>query len=119
MEDNEPFIVIRNYQPGDELGCRQVVHEGIMSTVKPAFFAALTREVTFQIIIIMAAIMFVFMGLPPTICLLSIPISVFIIFISVYLAHITKAYGMTDDIQNIPRHFMSSQYTGMTILTVR
>ena len=108
----QPFIVIRNYKPGDESGCKQVVHEGIMSTVNPAFFAALTREVTFQIIIIMAAIMFVFMNFPPIVCLLSIPISVVIIYISIYFAHITKAYGQTDDILNIPRHYMSSQYTG-------
>lgn len=106
------FILIRSYQQGDEIACREIIREGVMATVLPAFFAALTREVTFEIIIIMAAFMFVFMGLSPTICLLSIPISVLIIFLCVYLSHITRAYSVSEELMNIPKNFLSSKNTG-------
>jgi hypothetical protein len=62
--ENSGVLLIRDYRPGDELSCSEVVHEGTMSTVNRAFFSALIREVTFQLMVLASAVMFIFMGLP-------------------------------------------------------
>lgn len=61
-------LLIRDYRPGDELSCSEIVHEGTMSTVNKAFFSALIREVTFQLMVLASAVMFIFMGLPLQVC---------------------------------------------------
>lgn len=114
--NSEPCTVyIRNYYPGDGLQCRRILHVATMSTVWVAFRSALTREITLQLIVVLTAIMFVFFGLTPSLCLLSIPSSALIIFLAVYGAHYFKAMTMSEDLQNIPQTYMSSQFTGLLL----
>lgn len=105
-------VVIRNYYPGDELQCRRILHTATMSTVWVAFRSALTREITLQLIVVLTAVMFVFFGFSPSLCLLSVPLSAFVIFLAVYGAHYFKAMTMSQDLLNIPQTYMSSQFTG-------
>ena len=51
------FIVIRDYKPADDLQCNQVAWEGAMATVNSAFVAGLMRELTFQMMILLSAVM--------------------------------------------------------------
>ncbi|KAK6622211.1 hypothetical protein RUM44_002018 [Polyplax serrata] len=111
MAEEDQFVVIRVYQKHDEKECFQLLREGVMSTVQPSFLTALTREVTFQIIITMAAVMFVFIGLSPTICILSIPATVVVIYVSVYIAHVKRASALAFDASDIEKTFLSSKYT--------
>lgn len=117
MEEDQ-FVVVRTFKPGDESECGNLVYEGVMSTVRPAFFNALTREVTFQIVITTAAVMFVFIGLSPTISLSSVPATVVFIFICVYFSHLQRAAVVKNEALNITKHFLSSRYTGMNLFYV-
>lgn len=116
LEENcERFVVIRYYKPGDEAQCRQLVYYGTMSTVMPAFYSALHKEITLQLVVVITAIMFVFLGFSPFSCLLSFPATVLLLYISIYTAHFIKAQTMTQDILNIPQHYMSSDYSGFWV----
>lgn len=111
MSDEDHFVVIRVYQPSDEAECSKLIQEGVMSTVRPSFFTALTREVTIQVIITMAAVMFVFIGLSPTICILAVPVTIILIYIGVYVGHLIKVSSLADEAAQIPKTFLSSKYT--------
>lgn len=108
-------IVIRDYRPGDELYCKEILREGTMSTVNTAFVAGLTREITFQAMVVTSAVMFIFMGVPLSVCLGSIPVVIVLMYIIIYLAHAVKTLEMMQDISNIPRFYMSSDYTGFWV----
>lgn len=114
----EHFIVIRDYKPGDELQCREIIKDGTMATVNTAFLAGLTREITFQIMILTAAVMFIFFGFPFTICLGSIPGVILFVYFSIWSAHMYKYLEMSQDLSNIPRVYMSSDFTGFWVAEV-
>lgn len=109
------FIVIRDYKPVDELQCSQVIWEGTMSTVNTAFVVGLMREITFQMMILFSAVMFIFFGFPLSLCLCSIPGVIILIYFFVWCAHIFNALEIQQDVSNIPRVYMSSNFTGFWI----
>ncbi|XP_049947347.1 probable N-acetyltransferase camello [Schistocerca serialis cubense] len=112
-------VVIRYYQPGDQLQCQEIVKEGIMSTVNTAFFAGLLREITFQSIILVSALLFIFVGVPFRICFLTVPASViFIVYGGIYFAHVMRAMEVSQEIADIPRVYMSSRDTGFWVAEV-
>lgn len=112
------FIVIRDYRPGDESQCQGVIEEGAMSTVNTAFFTGLTREVTFQSMILTSAIMFIFLGLPFSLCFASIPIVIVLMYIFIYVGHLYNAFEVSQEITNVPRVYMSTEYTGFWVAEV-
>lgn len=111
-------VVIRDYRPGDELQCQEIIREATMSTVNTAFFSGLAREITFQLMVLAAAVMFIFLGLPFKFCFSAIPGVIVFIYGCVYLAHSFKALELTQDINNIPRVYMSSDSTGFWVAEV-
>jgi Predicted acetyltransferase len=112
------FVVIRDYRPGDDIFCREIIKEGTMSTVNTAFFAGLTREITFQTMIFTSAVMFIFFGFPFSVCFGSIPVVIILMYIFIWMGHTYKALEMTQDISNIPRVYMSSEYSGFWVAEV-
>ncbi|XP_018910664.2 N-acetyltransferase family 8 member 3 [Bemisia tabaci] len=112
------YIVIRDYQPGDELQCQEVVKEGTMSTVNAAFFAGLTREITFELMVLMSALMFIFFGFPFSVCFASIPVVIALMYCCIYAGHSFKAMEMLGDLSNIPRVYMSNDHTGFWVAEV-
>ncbi|XP_069690206.1 N-acetyltransferase family 8 member 3-like [Periplaneta americana] len=109
------LVVIRYYKPGDELLCREIIREGTMSTVNTAFIAGLTREITFQTMILTSAMMFIFLGVPFGVCFWSIPAVIVLMYVFIWLGHTYKALEMTEDVSNIPRVYMSSEFTGFWV----
>ncbi|CAB3386009.1 Hypothetical predicted protein [Cloeon dipterum] len=111
-------LLVRDYQPGDELSCAEIVHEGAMSTVNMAFLYALIREVTFQLMVLSSAVMFIFMGLPLTACLYVIPGVIVFMYLAVWGGHVFKALEQQQDARNVPRAYMSSENTGFWVAEV-
>ncbi|KAG8233681.1 hypothetical protein J437_LFUL014123 [Ladona fulva] len=109
------FVVIRDYRPGDEAQCKELVREATMSTVNSSFITGLTQEITFQGIVVCAAVMFIFMGLPLTYCLAAIPVVVFLMYVFIWLGHTMKAIELTQEMNNIARAYMSSKRTGFWV----
>lgn len=55
-----------------------------------------TIQIFIQLVVLIAAFMFIFLGLPLTICLMSLPLVVLIIYISVYSAYFAKALELSN-----------------------
>lgn len=95
------IVVIRQYKPGDELNCRSIIKDGIMSTLNSAFFGNLLKEVTFQVMILFAAISFIFFGMPLTVCLLVIPGVIVLTYIVTYVSYTAKVMDAELEISSI------------------
>ncbi|XP_059469444.1 uncharacterized protein LOC132193084 [Neocloeon triangulifer] len=111
-------LLVRDYRPGDEISCCEIVQEGTMSTVNRAFVSALIREVTFQLMVLASAIMFIFMGLPLKACLYVIPGVIVFMYLAVWGGHMFKALEQQQDVRNVPRMYMSSENTGFWVAEV-
>lgn len=127
-----PFIVIREYRPADDIACRELIKNYVMSFATGAFVSCLFREVSktqkknkkkiklgliqnqivtkhnfisfrqifIQLIVLVAALMFIFLGVPLMFCLASVPIVCIILFGSVY----TTYFGKAMDLASQPMH---------------
>ena len=78
------FVVVRPFVPEDELECKSIAHQSIMSTVQRTFFTALLRETTFQLMIFFAAILFIIVNVPFGYCIMSVPLTVMLVYTSVW-----------------------------------
>ncbi|XP_046396247.1 uncharacterized protein LOC124163406 [Ischnura elegans] len=112
------IVVIRDFQPGDDVYCKELVREATMSTVNASFMTGLTQEITFQGIVICAAVMFIFLGVPLSYCLAAIPVFLFLMYIFIWLGHTMKAIELTQEMNNIARMYMSSKHTGFWVAEV-
>ncbi|XP_031847269.2 N-acetyltransferase family 8 member 3 [Nomia melanderi] len=105
------IIVIRSYKPGDEINCKELIKSGVMSSLNSTFFGIVFKELTFQMMILFAAIMFIFFGLPLTICFLVIPLVVFLVYVGTYIGFTTKTMEVNEEVSNIPRVYMSNAFS--------
>ncbi|XP_076619403.1 uncharacterized protein LOC143340892 isoform X2 [Colletes latitarsis] len=105
------IIVIRSYRPGDEINCKEIVKAGVMSSLNLTFIGIALKELTFQLMILFAAIMFIFFGLPLTVCLLVIPIVIISVYVGTYIGFTMKAMEVNEEVSNIPRIFMSNAFS--------
>lgn len=97
------IIVVRSYKPGDEINCRELVKAGVMSSLSSTFLGIVFKELTFQLMILFAAIMFIFFGLPLTVCILVIPFVIFLVYVGTYIAFTVKTIEVNEEVSNIPR----------------
>ncbi|XP_008215594.1 N-acetyltransferase family 8 member 3 isoform X1 [Nasonia vitripennis] len=105
------IVVIRPYKPGDEFNCHEMIKDGVTSSINSAFFGNLFKEITFQVMILMAAIMFIFFGMPFTVCLLVIPLVIIMTYVGTYLAYTAKAMEVDQEVSNIARTYMSNAFS--------
>lgn len=105
------IIVIRSYKPGDELNCRNIIKEGVMSSMNAAFLGNVVKEFTFQMMILVAAVLFIFFGLPFLICFTAIPAVIFFTYLASFIAHTTKVMEVYQEIDNISRLYMSNAFS--------
>lgn len=97
------IVVIRAYKQGDEFNCHEMIKDAVVAPMNSAFLGNLFKEITFQVMILLAAIMFIFFGMPLTICLLVIPIVIAMTYIITYAAFTTKAAEVDQEVTNIAR----------------
>jgi hypothetical protein len=97
------IVVIRAYKQGDELNCHEIIKDGVISSLNSAFIGNLLKEITFQVMILLAAVMFIFFGMPFTVCLLVIPIVVILTYIGTYVVFTSKVVEVEQEISNIAR----------------
>ncbi|KAF5288424.1 hypothetical protein FQR65_LT02076 [Abscondita terminalis] len=85
------FIVIREYRSNDFYSVSDVIRNAYLSSVFTTWCNALTREITFQLIVMSAAILFIFFGVPLQYCLISIPVVLLVIYLVIYSSYLMKA----------------------------
>lgn len=98
-------VAIREYKYNDAPLVNELVKNGYLSNVNGAWCTALFKEVgilfrpktpnvsqiTFQLVVMTAAIMFIFVGVPFFYCLSAVPVVMLIIYVAVYLSFYAKA----------------------------
>lgn len=104
-------IVIRGYKPTDELYCKELIRRSVMSPLNATFVGIIFKEITFQLMILFAAIMFIFFGLPFTVCLLVVPTVFVCVYIGTYMAFATKVMQVNEEVSNISRSYMSNAFS--------
>ncbi|KAJ8688041.1 hypothetical protein QAD02_023836 [Eretmocerus hayati] len=105
------IVVIRPYKPGDEFNCRDLIKDGVLSSRNNAFMGNLLKEVTFQVMILSAAVMFIFFGMPLTVCLAVLPMVVFLTYFVTYIAFAAKSMEVDQEVSNIARTYMSNAFS--------
>ncbi|CAH1953769.1 unnamed protein product [Acanthoscelides obtectus] len=78
------YIVIREKKDQDTPALSEVVRNAYLSNVSHSWQNALFSEVTFQMIIITSALLFIVLGVPLLYCLIAIPIVIFGTYILIY-----------------------------------
>ncbi len=97
-------VLIRSYRYGDDNQIKSLNTEGAMGTVWPFFLASARREAIAQIVLMVAALLFIVVGLPLHYSLISLPLVMFLLFVGVWIGHrvkITKGHGDLNDVQNM------------------
>ncbi|XP_011684971.1 PREDICTED: probable N-acetyltransferase CML3 [Wasmannia auropunctata] len=104
-------VIVRAFKPGDETGCKELIRDSVMSSLGATFCGMLFKEITFQLIILLSAIMFIFFGMPLTVCLSIVPVVVVLMYAGTYVSFATKLTEINAEVNNIPRLYMSNAFS--------
>ncbi|KYQ55338.1 hypothetical protein ALC60_05767 [Trachymyrmex zeteki] len=105
------IVIVRAFKPGDETGCKKLIRDCVMSSLGATFCGMLFKEITFQLIILLSAIMFIFFGMPLTVCLLVVPVVIALIYVGTYATFAAKLTEINGEVTNIPRLYMSNAFS--------
>jgi len=105
------IVVIRPFRPQDNHEVQALIRESTMSTVRSFFIQALMREIYFQSIIMTAAIMFIFVGVPFYWTVSAIALVTVVFYLVIIGAHSYRARYHTGDLQDILSTYLSSNKT--------
>ena len=94
-------FVIRPYNARDKDAVKELLNEATMSTVHRFSVIAIRRDVVAQSVLIMAASIFILIGLPLHYCLVTFPGIVAFVYFSVWLTHKVKVWTTHGDLDNI------------------
>jgi len=109
------FVVVRPYIPGDEMECKNIANQSIMSTVQRTFFSALFRETTFQLMIFCAAILFIIVGVPFGYCIMSVPLTALLIYTSVWSVKVVTSMEIQHEISIAKQLYQQSDKTNLFV----
>ncbi|XP_011865570.1 PREDICTED: probable N-acetyltransferase CML3 [Vollenhovia emeryi] len=105
------IVIVRAFKPGDEVGCTELIRDCVMSSLGTTFRGMLFKEITFQLLIMLSAIMFIFFGLPLTVCLSVVPVVVALTYAGTYVSFAAKMTEINGEVTNIPRLYMSNAFS--------
>lgn len=105
------LIIVRAFKPGDELGCKELIRNSVMSSLGATFRGMLLKETTFQLMLFLSAMMFIFFEMPLTICLTVIPIVIILTYVGTYIIFAAKLVEINEEVTDIPRLYMSNLFS--------
>ncbi|KAJ8962411.1 hypothetical protein NQ317_008745 [Molorchus minor] len=85
------YIVLREYKQRDLAAISEVVRNAYLSNVFSSWLNALFNEITFQLIIILSAVLFICFGVPLIYCAVSIPIVLIGLYVVIYSTILLKS----------------------------
>lgn len=97
------IVVVRPFRPGDEIHCKELIRNCVMSSMGSTFCGMLFKEITLQAMFMSAAMMFIFFGFPLTMCILAVPVIIILIYVGTYISFFLKMLEIKHEISNIPR----------------
>ncbi|ODM94367.1 putative N-acetyltransferase camello [Orchesella cincta] len=103
-----PIIVIRPIREEDCLAAKRVVFEGTLEPVNRFFFKSIFRETCAQAMVMVAALLYIVVGVKFQYCFLAIPIVIITTYVGVWTAHYYKAKYLHHDMKDIMKTYMST-----------
>ncbi len=112
-----PVVLLRRFREEDAPAARVLVEEATMSTVTPFFQQMATREMVSHAALMLAAVSFVLAGAPLQWSLLSLPLTLLVVYVGVWLAHRIKLrhHGDMDFVEDV---YLASNRTGFWVAEV-
>jgi len=106
-----PIVLIRPYRPEDYQSVQKVLFDGTMAPVNTFFVRFLTKEIFYQTVVMISALMFIFGGVPLYWTVSSLPIVTCVSYFVIWFGHFYKAKYTHRDMANIERSYMNSNKT--------
>lgn len=106
-----PIAVIRPIRPEDCKEAKNVIVEGTLEPVNRFFLKAIFRETFGQAVVMVAALIYIVIGLKFQYCVLAVPIVIITTYVGVWVAHLYKAKYLHDDLKDIMQSYMTSNKT--------
>ena len=111
-------VIIRPFRYGDDAKVQKILDQAAMSTAWPMFIAFAKREVTSQIILMLAAILFIVVGLQLMSSLLSIPIVLLSLALTILVGHRVKIALTHQDLNDVSKSYQSHPRSGFWVAEV-
>lgn len=108
---DSPIVVIRAVRPEDCPAAKQIIFEGTLEPVNRFFLKAIFRETFAQAVVMVAAIMYIVIGLKFQYCIFAIPIVIISTYFGIWGAHLYKAKYLHKDLTDIMKSYMASDKT--------
>jgi GNAT superfamily N-acetyltransferase len=109
------FVVIRPFRREDHASVLQLIQEATLDPVNTFFFRTLTREIFFQAVIMIAAIMYILCGVPLQFTVSALPLTTVLAYIVIWFAHWYKAKYLHKDIVNVMKTYLGSDKTSFFV----
>lgn len=111
----ERLVVIRPFSKTDEIECKKIASETIMSTVKRIFFGALFRETTFQLMVFFSAILFIFIGVPFQYCFVSVPVTITFLYLAIWTNTAIKSFEIQSELSLVKQQYQETDKTNFFV----
>ncbi|XP_044759256.1 uncharacterized protein LOC123316992 [Coccinella septempunctata] len=85
------YIIIREFKPHDLPNISDIVRNAYVSNIYNSWLNVVLSEITFQLITLVSAYMFIFMNVPLYYCLLSVPIVFTVLYVVIYGSVLIKS----------------------------
>lgn len=108
---SQRFVLIRPFSQGDEIDCKKIAGNTIMSTVNRTFFSALFRETIFQLMVFFAAVLFIIVGIPFFHCAVSVPLTIAILYASIWSSAMMKSLEIQNELSLVKQQYQESDKT--------
>lgn len=103
--------MIRPIRQEDCASAKQVIFEGTLEPANRFFVKALFRETFAQATVMVAAIMYILIGMKFKYCFLALPIVIAVMYLTIWAAHFYKAKYLHGDLNDIMKSYMSRDQT--------
>jgi len=118
MTTSRPSIRIRPFHYGDDAKVKRLLDQAAMSTVWPMFLGFAKREVTSHLILMLAAILFVVVGLQLISSLFAVPIVLLSMAVAIYMGHRIKIALTHADLNDVGQSYQSNPRCGFWVAEV-
>ncbi|XP_067213871.1 N-acetyltransferase family 8 member 3-like [Linepithema humile] len=105
------IIIVRAFKPGDVISCKELLRDGVMSSLSATFWGMLLKESIFQLMLLFCAMAFIFLGMPFTVCFLIVPMAIILVYVGTYISFTAKVAEIDREVNNIPRLYMSNAFS--------
>lgn len=108
-------VLIRHFSYGDQSQVYSIVTEATMATVWRCFASLAQREFCIHVSLMLSSVIFVLGDIQLHYCILTLPFTLFMLALSIWLAHRIKAWRFHTDLKDIDANYNPSTRKGFWV----